>query len=125
MEHDGKNEARSEPQNIVICCDGTGNEISENISNVLKLYRCLRKADRTRPWQLMFNDPGLSHDGSDGVVEAPISDRFAKAASRPYGRVGRARQHVGGRGWTGISGLQPKKTRMSRSASAARALTVH
>ncbi len=31
------------PRNIVICCDGTGNEISENISNVLKLYRCLRK----------------------------------------------------------------------------------
>ena len=29
--------------NLVICCDGTGNEISENISNVLKLYRCLRK----------------------------------------------------------------------------------
>jgi uncharacterized protein (DUF2235 family) len=27
----------------IICCDGTGNEISENISNVLKLYRCLRK----------------------------------------------------------------------------------
>ena len=24
-------------KNIVICCDGTGNEISENISNVLKL----------------------------------------------------------------------------------------
>src|ERR1700723_3828906 len=25
-------------KNIVICCDGTGNEINENISNVLKLY---------------------------------------------------------------------------------------
>jgi uncharacterized protein (DUF2235 family) len=24
-------------RNIIICCDGTGNEISENISNVLKL----------------------------------------------------------------------------------------
>jgi len=33
--------------NLVICCDGTGNEISENISNVLKLYRCY--ARRTRP----------------------------------------------------------------------------
>jgi uncharacterized protein (DUF2235 family) len=29
-------------KNIVICCDGTGNEISEDISNVLKLYRVLR-----------------------------------------------------------------------------------
>ena len=35
-------------KNIVICCDGTGNEISENISNVLKLYRCLRKTGKTR-----------------------------------------------------------------------------
>ena len=34
-------------RNIIICCDGTGNEISENISNVLKFYRCLRKTDKT------------------------------------------------------------------------------
>lgn len=47
------------PRNIVICCDGTGNEISENISNVLKLYRCLRKTDRTQPRQLVFYDPGV------------------------------------------------------------------
>ena len=47
------------PRNIVICCDGTGNEISENISNVLKLYRCLRKTDRTEPRQLVFYDPGV------------------------------------------------------------------
>ena len=34
MEHDGKNEARTEPKNIVICSGSgaTGNEISENIS---------------------------------------------------------------------------------------------
>ena len=46
-------------RNIVICCDGTGNEISENISNVLKLYRCLRKTDRTQPRQFVFYDPGV------------------------------------------------------------------
>jgi uncharacterized protein (DUF2235 family) len=46
-------------KNIVICCDGTGNEISENISNVLKLYRCLRKTPRTEPQQLVFYDPGV------------------------------------------------------------------
>ncbi|WP_349254095.1 hypothetical protein [Bradyrhizobium sp. CB1717] len=43
MEHS----ARPEPENPVICCDGTGNEISENISNVLKLHHCLRKTDKT------------------------------------------------------------------------------
>ena len=34
---------------IIICCDGTGNEISEDISNVLKLYRGLRKTEKTQP----------------------------------------------------------------------------
>src|SRR4051794_15358558 len=46
-------------RNIIICCDGTGNEISENISNVLKLYRCLRKTEKTQPRQLVFYDPGV------------------------------------------------------------------
>jgi uncharacterized protein (DUF2235 family) len=46
-------------KNIVICCDGTGNEISENISNVLKLYRCLRKTPKTTPHQVAFYDPGV------------------------------------------------------------------
>jgi uncharacterized protein (DUF2235 family) len=46
-------------KNIVICCDGTGNEINENISNVLKLYRCLRKTGKTEPHQVVFYDPGV------------------------------------------------------------------
>jgi uncharacterized protein (DUF2235 family) len=43
------------PKNIVICCDGTGNEISENISNVLKLYRIVHK----NASQVVFYDPGV------------------------------------------------------------------
>jgi len=46
-------------RNIVILCDGTGNEISENISNVLKLYRCLRKTAKTSPRQFVYYDPGV------------------------------------------------------------------
>jgi uncharacterized protein (DUF2235 family) len=38
-------------RNILICCEGTGNEISKNISNALKLYRCLRKTEKTGPRQ--------------------------------------------------------------------------
>ena len=53
MEHDRK----PEPKNLVICCDGTGNEISENISNVLKLYRCLRKTDKTSRCRRCFTIP--------------------------------------------------------------------
>ena len=47
-------------KNIIILCDGTGNEISENISNVLKFYRCLRKTDKGEPpRQMVFYDPGV------------------------------------------------------------------
>src|SRR5260221_13324341 len=46
-------------RNIVIHCDGTGNEISENISNVLKPYRCLRKTEKTEPREVVFYDPGV------------------------------------------------------------------
>ena len=45
-------------RNIIICCDGTGNEISENISNVLKLYRRPRKT-KASPRQLVHCDPGV------------------------------------------------------------------
>ncbi len=36
------------PKDIVICCDGTGNEIGETVSNVLKLYRVLQKDELQR-----------------------------------------------------------------------------
>jgi uncharacterized protein (DUF2235 family) len=44
---------------LIVCCDGTGNEISENISNVLKLYRVLRKTEKTEPHQVVYYDPGV------------------------------------------------------------------
>ena len=46
-------------KNLVVCCDGTGNEVGENISNVLKFYRTLRKTDKTSPTQVVFYDPGV------------------------------------------------------------------
>ena len=42
-------------KNIVILCDGTGNEISENLSNVLKLYRISEQNEQ----QVVFYDPGV------------------------------------------------------------------
>ncbi|MEY9756215.1 hypothetical protein ABIE73_003610 [Bradyrhizobium yuanmingense] len=48
-------------KNLVICCDGTGNEISENISNVLKPHRCLRKTDKTQPLQMLPCASGGRH----------------------------------------------------------------
>lgn len=40
---------------LVICCDGTGNEIKENQSNVLKFFRVLKK-DKA---QIAYYDPGV------------------------------------------------------------------
>jgi uncharacterized protein (DUF2235 family) len=43
------------PKRLVICCDGTGNELEGNLSNVLKLYRIAAKSDRQR----IYYDPGI------------------------------------------------------------------
>src|SRR6201999_94636 len=47
------------PKNIVICCDGTGNEINTTISNVLKLYRMLDKDSE----QHVYYHPGVGTIG--------------------------------------------------------------
>lgn len=43
------------PRNIVICCDGTGNQIESHLSNVLKLFRVLEKNEE----QLVYYSPGV------------------------------------------------------------------
>ncbi len=43
------------PKNIVVCCDGTNNEIETCTTNVLKLFRCLEKD----AGQVVFYDPGI------------------------------------------------------------------
>lgn len=47
------------PKKIVICCDGTGNQISSQLSNVLKFYRVLQKSDD----QLVYYSPGVGTVG--------------------------------------------------------------
>lgn len=47
-------------KNIVICCDGTGNEIAADLSNVLKLFRIVSKNEE----QIVFYDPGVGTIGS-------------------------------------------------------------
>ncbi|HED18609.1 MAG TPA: DUF2235 domain-containing protein [Gammaproteobacteria bacterium] len=46
-------------KNIVICCDGTGNEYSENNTNVIETYTIAKKTDK----QLVFYDPGVGTGG--------------------------------------------------------------
>jgi uncharacterized protein (DUF2235 family) len=66
------------PKNIVICCDGTGNEINVNLSNVLKLFRVLRKNED----QLVFYDPGV------GTISS--SDPWSRLKSNALGVLGLA-----------------------------------
>jgi len=47
------------PKDIVICCDGTGNEINDTISNVLKFYRVLDKDEGQR----VYYHPGVGTIG--------------------------------------------------------------
>jgi uncharacterized protein (DUF2235 family) len=66
------------PKNIVICCDGTGNEIEMNLSNVLKLYRCLKKDSS----QVVFYDTGIgtvSEADQWRKIRNALSSGFAQA----------------------------------------------
>lgn len=49
-------------KNIVILFDGTGNQIKERRTNVLRLYGCLEKSDD----QVVWYDPGVGTFGAEG-----------------------------------------------------------
>lgn len=46
-------------KNIVICCDGTGNEYGRNNTNVVEIYTAAVKSDK----QITFYDPGVGTGG--------------------------------------------------------------
>jgi hypothetical protein len=56
-------------KNIVVCCDGTGNEYGDQNSNVLKLYSVLPKSN-TR--QLTFYDPGVGTLSLPAALTQPV-----------------------------------------------------
>lgn len=61
------------PKNIVICCDGTSNDVTGDATNVLKLYRILERSDQ----QLTYYSPGV------GTVSDPTTKTaFGKWLSR-------------------------------------------
>jgi uncharacterized protein (DUF2235 family) len=65
------------PKNIVICCDGTGNEFSDHNSNVVKLYSTLVIDGKN---QIGYYHPGV------GTMGAPTaSNRFTKFCTKVAG----------------------------------------
>ncbi len=59
--------ARKKDRKLIICCDGTGNEIKESQSNVLKFYRILKK---DMPEQIAFYDTGVGTISNSGAWSA-------------------------------------------------------
>lgn len=63
-------------KNIVILCDGTGNEIGTTISNVLKLYRIVKKNEQQR----VYYNPGVGTIGHQNAWQ-----RFRQEARAVFG----------------------------------------
>ena len=62
-------------KNIVICCDGTGNEYGKNNTNVVETYELAKKS----PTQIAYYDPGVgtggwAYDEESGKLRA-LSDK--------------------------------------------------
>ena len=68
-------------RNLVVCCDGTSNQFSEDRTNVAKLCRILRK-DRNR--QLVYYHPGVGTKAPPGFVTG-LGSKFAKLAGLAFG----------------------------------------
>lgn len=63
-------------RNLVVCCDGTSNEIVGNSTNVLKLYRIATKDARQRA----FYDPGIG-----AIAKLPSFGRWRQRAKEFLG----------------------------------------
>ncbi|MDA0689988.1 MAG: DUF2235 domain-containing protein [Proteobacteria bacterium] len=65
-------------KNIVICCDGTGNEFGENNTNVVETYALSKKTNS----QIVFYDPGVGTgdwEYSDGPDNGSLKSKMDQA----------------------------------------------
>jgi uncharacterized protein (DUF2235 family) len=71
-------------KNIVICCDGTGNQFGDHNSNVVKLYAVL---PRESGKQVLYYHPGVGTKGSMDVptIYGRITQRITKMHGFAYG----------------------------------------
>lgn len=68
------------PKNIVICCDGTGNEFGDRLSNVVKLYQMLV----LDPAQVAYYHPGVGTMGARSAL-SPIGQGWTKLIGYAFG----------------------------------------
>src|ERR1700688_1447885 len=67
-------------KNIVICCDGTGNEFSDRNSNVVKVYQMLV----LDPAQVAYYHPGVGTMGARSAL-SPIGKAWTKLIGYAFG----------------------------------------
>jgi uncharacterized protein (DUF2235 family) len=77
--------AQRSPKNIVVCCDGTGNQYGHENSNVVKLYTCLMVKDD----QLAYYHPGVGTMG-DPNQNSWIGRQSSRIAGLAFGHGFRA-----------------------------------
>ncbi len=66
------------PKNIIICCDGTGNEYGQHNTNVVKLYEAIvRDAN-----QIAFYDPGV---GTFSILGRELGRRVGIVLGKAFG----------------------------------------
>ncbi|HTH54769.1 MAG TPA: DUF2235 domain-containing protein [Cyclobacteriaceae bacterium] len=67
------------PKNIIVCCDGTGNQFDESYSNVVKIFTIIKK-DQT---QLAYYDPGVGTLNDESAAGLP--GKWRKVKSLAFG----------------------------------------
>lgn len=72
----------SPSRNIVVCCDGTGNQYGETNTNVVKLFGALDLGNPSE--QVAFYDPGVGTGNPRGAV-TPLRRFFSKVGGLAFG----------------------------------------
>ncbi len=67
-------------KNIVVCCDGTGNEFGDHNSNVIKLYKTLISSSS----QIIFYHPGVGTMGARNAL-SPIGKWWTRIIGLAFG----------------------------------------
>jgi len=81
--HNPPKARQSKSKNIVICCDGTGNEYrAKNNTNIVKLFRILEKKHPHR--QVVYYNPGVGTNSAPGV-QTPIAKIVTKLLGLAFG----------------------------------------
>ncbi len=65
-------------KNIVLCCDGTGNEYSQNNTNVVALFERILRDDK----QIAYYDPGL---GTFSFLGSPLFTQIGLLLGKAFG----------------------------------------